>query len=93
MIEKAPEYDFGIAVFTPDDKVIYRDHSLQAPRDNVIFELGLCIGFLGRERGFVVHQKNDKPKIPTDLLGLVNATYSWPRVDGNHERAVGGATD
>ena len=34
--------DFGLLVLSPDDKVLKRESSKLAPRDNVIFELGLC---------------------------------------------------
>jgi predicted nucleotide-binding protein len=38
--------DFGVFVFTPDDRVRPRKRSQSAVRDNVVFELGLFIGKL-----------------------------------------------
>ena len=63
------------------------------PRDNALFELGLFMGHLGRERTFVVRPQGDTVKIPSDLAGVTSAPYEWPRGDGNHKAAVGPACD
>jgi predicted nucleotide-binding protein len=75
LAESLPEYDFATLVFTADDLVQKRDHATKAPRDNVIFELGLFMGALGRRRTFVVHSRTDSPMLPTDLAGITTATY------------------
>ena len=67
--------DFGIMVVTPDDKVFSRGERYDAPRDNIIFELGLLIGAIGRSRTIIVHPRNVDIKIPTDLLGVTPITY------------------
>jgi hypothetical protein len=46
--------DFAVFVCSPDDVIRMRDHVYVVPRDNVIFELGLFWGRLGRERVFIV---------------------------------------
>src|SRR5205814_2018115 len=63
------------------------------PRDNVLFELGLFMGRLGRARTFLVHQSGVNIKIPTDLSGVTAAVYEWPREDNSHKSAVGAACD
>ena len=63
-------YDFGVIVFGPDDIVQSRGSEKVAPRDNVIFELGLLMGGFGRERTFIVKPKGLDIKIPSDLLGV-----------------------
>lgn len=68
--------DFAALVLSPDDKVLARGQEHQAPRDNVIFELGLFMGALGRERTFVVRPGGIDLKIPTDLLGLTDIRYA-----------------
>lgn len=62
--------DFAVLVAGPDDQVTSRGNQLDAPRDNVIFELGLFMGALSRSRTFILVPKASKVKIPTDLLGL-----------------------
>ncbi len=73
--QHAREADFAIAVFSGDDHVTSRQRAQPAPRDNVIFELGLFIGALGRPRCFVVHRKDVDLKLPSDLLAVVSASY------------------
>lgn len=72
----ADEADFAILVFNADDKLLSRGQELDAPRDNIIFELGLFIGAIGRKRTFIVLPKKSKLKIPTDLLGTTPIAYA-----------------
>jgi hypothetical protein len=72
--------DFAVVTLTPDDKSETRGQAHMAPRDNVLFELGLFMGRLGRERTYFVCEKNNELKIPTDLLGVSPASYE--RRDG-----------
>ena len=93
LVNSLPRFDFAILVFTPDDLVNSRDAEVFGPRDNVIFELGLFMGRLGRSRTFILHQADARLKMPTDLSGVTMATYEWPRVDRSHRAAVGSACD
>jgi CRP/FNR family cyclic AMP-dependent transcriptional regulator len=77
--------DFAIAVITGDDVVTSRKKRTVAPRDNVVFELGLFMGQLGRQRTFMVVPRGLKLKIPSDLLGLTPLSYS-PPTDPNDAR-------
>lgn len=69
--------DFAMFVFGPDDKITSRDEKYRAPRDNVVFELGLFMGRLDRERTFIVKEHSTEIKIPSDLLGITPSTYVW----------------
>lgn len=93
LVNAVPRFDFAAVVLTPDDMITSRDHTTLGPRDNALFELGLFMGSLGRERTFVVRPRNDTVKIPSDLAGLTTAAYDWPRSDGSHKRSVGSACD
>jgi len=86
-------FDFAVLVLTPDDLVGSRTSEAFGPRDNVIFEPGLFMGGLGRDRTFILHQANPPPKIPSDLSGLTTAPYDWPRSDHNFLAAVAPACD
>ena len=76
------ESDFAVIVITPDDVTISRKAKKLAPRDNVVFELGLFIGSLGRERCFLVHEQRQDLKLPTDLLGVKAATFRSSEAGG-----------
>ncbi|MGE5340966.1 MAG: TIR domain-containing protein [Candidatus Omnitrophota bacterium] len=89
-LEKAVNtYEFGIFIFSPDDLVERRGQVNRVPRDNVIFEVGLFIGKLGRFRSFIVHPKGVDIQLPTDLRGLTTAIYN-PN-SSNIDAAVGPA--
>ena len=67
--------DFAALVLSPDDRVISRGIATDAPRDNIVFELGLFMGALGRFRTFLVYPRGIETKIPTDLTGITALTY------------------
>ena len=67
--------DFAALVLSADDKVISRDSTTDAPRDNIVFELGLFMGSLGRFRTYLVCPHGIDIKIPTDLEGLTTIRY------------------
>jgi CRP/FNR family transcriptional regulator, cyclic AMP receptor protein len=75
LLGMAGDSDFAAFVFGPDDKIVSRDSEADAPRDNVVFELGMFMGVLGRERTFIVKDQDIDIKIPSDLLGITPITY------------------
>ena len=82
--------DFGIFVFTPDDVLTIRQNQKLAVRDNVLFEFGLFIGRLGKERCFFIFPRSAKDlHLPTDLLGITPLIYEDKRLDDNLIAAVG----
>jgi hypothetical protein len=93
LVNAVPTFDFAALVLTADDLTISRQLTTLGPRDNVLFELGLFMGRLGRSRTFVIRPGGELMKIPSDLAGLTAAIYEWPRADGNHKAAVGPACD
>lgn len=67
--------DFAVLVLSPDDVVVSRNSTSDAPRDNLVFELGLFMGALGHSRTFLVYPHDIDIKIPTDLKGITPLTY------------------
>ena len=75
ILEKLEDYarvGFAIALLTPDDfggsQQTLQDTKLRA-RQNVIFELGYCIGKLGRRRVCMLYK--DCVEIPSDYHGVL----------------------
>ncbi len=75
LLNKIRSSDFAILVISADDKILSREEEQDAPRDNVIFELGLSMGALSRERTVIVSPRGKDIKIPSDLLGLNSMDY------------------
>jgi len=84
-------FDFAALILTPDDLTTSRGEERQTARDNVLFELGLFMGALGRLRTFIVYDRSANLKLPSDLAGVAAATYR-PHADGNMRAALGAAT-
>ena len=88
LVDRADIFDFAVLVLTPDDLTESRELTKPSPRDNVIFELGLFMGSLGRLRTFIVFDRTADLKLPSDLAGVTPATYAPPTV-GTLQSALG----
>lgn len=72
--------DFAVFVFAEDDIVKMRKKEWHTVRDNVLFELGLFLARLGRERCFFLIPRNSgRFRIPTDLSGITPLEYNAER--------------
>lgn len=77
--------DFAIAVAHQDDVVITRGDEWPTVRDNVVFELGMFMGRLGRRRAFLMEPRNADLKLPSDLAGMTTIPYRYePGKDAEH---------
>jgi predicted nucleotide-binding protein len=65
------QFDFAVLILAPDDVTI--DQLSPSTRDNVLFEFGLFMGRLGRDRVFVVYDDSIELKKPSDLAGVMLA--------------------
>jgi hypothetical protein len=83
-----PQFDFAVLVLTADDIIVSRGTEHQTARDNVLFELGLFMGGLGRDRTFILYDRADAPKIPSDLAGVTPATFQR-HASGNLQASLG----
>lgn len=90
LLDALDDSDYGLFIFNPDDITKIRGSEHLTVRDNVIFELGLFIGRLGRERCFIVIPREQEDfHIPTDLLGINPGTFESNRQDQNLYAALG----
>ncbi|GIZ99467.1 hypothetical protein TTY48_40790 [Tsukamurella sp. TY48] len=85
LLEVASGYDFAVLIASPDDTTDSRGESKPSARDNVILELGLFIGALGRERAYLL--ATGDLRLPSDTFGLTRLSYQG-RADDNLRAAV-----
>jgi hypothetical protein len=82
------DFDFAVLIWAPDDVTESKGESMASPRDNVIFECGLFMGAVGRERVFIISDQSVSLKIPSDLAGITLATYDGSRIGGQDAEAA-----
>jgi len=83
LVEKSSAVDFALFIFAPDDIATIKDRNEHIVRDNVLFEMGLFIGAIGKERSFILKPRDEIMHLPTDLLGTTPADYDAKRSDGD----------
>jgi len=83
LVEKSSAVDFALFIFTPDDISSIRSRQEHVVRDNVIFEMGLFVGAIGKSRSFILKPRDIEMHLPTDLLGVTPADYDSSRSDGD----------
>ncbi len=71
---------FAVVILTGDDFAYSKDQTpdeakLRA-RQSVVFDLGLLVGKLGRDRVFVLYQETRDFELPTDFFDVLYAPYS-----------------
>ena len=94
LVRQVKQHQFMLAVFTPDDPMRRRGTEAWAPRDNVVFELGLATGLLGAGFcQFIAPQGPHALALPSDLSGLIGLDYPASRPDGNRLAALGPASN
>jgi hypothetical protein len=91
LVDQARLFNYAVIVLTPDDVLIKRGVEHRAPRDNLLFEVGLFTGMLGRARTFIVHPRNEDLDFPTDFRGVTMIDFDPNRADKNLLAAIGPA--
>ena len=69
------ESDFAIAIASPEDLVQVRGEAVTQPRDNVLVELGMSLGRLGRRRSMLLVPRKSHVSLPSDFKGLTPIQY------------------
>jgi len=85
------QFHFAVFILAEDDVLTLRGTSSHVPRDNVIFEVGLFIGALGRECVFLMTPGDGDLKLPSDMGGVTTGT--WIAGDSNTASAVRSAVE
>jgi predicted nucleotide-binding protein len=75
LLGMATQFDFAILIWAADDITTSKGRSVASPRDNIIFEGGLFMGAIGRERVFIVCDEAKEVKRPSDFSGVTLAYY------------------
>jgi len=71
---------YVIAMMTPDDSVTIKGILTYIPRDNVIFELGMAFGKLGRSHSIIIKPETTEEicfHMLTDVAGIKYETYEY----------------
>src|SRR5258705_615643 len=68
LLRMASYFDFGIFVATADDLTLSNDKLIVEPRDNVILEMALFLGAMGRDKSFLLVEEGIK--LPSDFNGI-----------------------
>jgi predicted nucleotide-binding protein len=97
IIEKLEDHaataSFAIVLLTGDDKGASKNATRMTPRarQNVVFEAGLFVGLLGRERVVLLYEQD--VELPSDLHGVlfkeIDAGGAWRYGLGREMRAAG----
>jgi hypothetical protein len=83
LVRMLGEFDVAVLVLTPDDVLISRNEEKNTARDNVLLELGLFMGRLGRDRTLAICRRG--VNLPSDLAGVTVESFDD---SGDPERLV-----
>jgi Predicted nucleotide-binding protein containing TIR-like domain len=86
LIRMVSYFDFGVFVATADDLTLTNDKIVIEPRDNVILEMALFLGAMGRDKSFLLVEEGIK--LPTDFSGIY-----MPRFDKEKDNTIKDACD
>jgi hypothetical protein len=88
LIETCQTIDVAVLLLTADDVLERRGRRHSVPRDNLVFEAGLCMGLLGPARTLLVQQSELGLRLPSDLDGITQVRYPAPHHDQDERAAI-----
>lgn len=68
LIRMVSYFDFGVFIATADDLTLTNEKIVIEPRDNVILEMALFLGAMGRDKSFLLVEEGIK--LPSDFDGV-----------------------
>ena len=78
MLQSAAEqYDFAVIILAKDDVMTVGGGEARKARDNCVFEAGLFMSAIGRERCFLVNSVSPSD-LPSDLGGIISTPFDEP---------------
>lgn len=86
LLKMASYFDFGVFVATADDLTLTNNKIVIEPRDNVILEMALFLGAMGRHKSFLLVENDIK--LPSDFNGIY-----MPRFDAKDDTSIKSACD
>jgi hypothetical protein len=87
LLRLSKEVEYGVFIWGASDVTISGGQSIPAARDNVVFETGLFLGALGKEKTFMVVDRSMPIKIPSDFAGIIRTYYDGSAV-GTYDRSA-----
>ena len=85
MLENAAEkHDFAAIILARDDVISKEEGETLKARDNCVFEAGLFVAHLKRERCFLVNSVQQRD-LPSDLAGIISLPFIEPKDLSNRE--------
>lgn len=81
LMKALDETDFASLIFLPEDKLNIKGKETETVRDNVIFELGLFLGRLGRDKVSFAVPKDYNFHLLTDLAGITSGEFEYSEND------------
>jgi hypothetical protein len=88
LLEGADRFDFAVFIFAADDVAVVRKAESRVVRDNVVFELGLFTGRLGKGRAFWLSPDYGQKHLPSDLEGIIHLSFDAPGSAGLTEEEL-----
>lgn len=77
LLNASASFDFAAIVLAKDDVVVRNTGDALKARDNCVFEAGLFMSSLGRDRCFLVNSVAPAD-LPSDLAGVISVPFSEP---------------
>lgn len=81
LLKMVSYFDFGVFVATADDLTLTNDKIVIEPRDNVVLEMALFCGAMGRDKSFLLVEEGIK--LPSDFDGIY-----MPRFKKDNENTI-----
>jgi len=86
LLRMASYFDFGVFVATADDYTLKKSDIVIEPRDNVILEMALFLGAMGKDKAYLLVEKGIE--LPSDFNGIY-----MPRFERDNDASIKSACE